>query len=108
MAREDLVLKHLKDYFKERRIFFIRMGTQNGIGLPDIVACIDGTFYGIELKDDKNGKYRMTQAQYLRLESIVASGGVACVIDKNNIEEFKFKIDRHIKINNNRFGYERR
>ena len=61
----------------------------NTIGMPDLIANVNGRFLGIEVKDDKNGAYGLTKAQKIRLRSIAKSGGVGCVIDKHNADDFK-------------------
>ncbi len=43
-------------------------------GMPDIVACIDGCFWGIEVK--REGK-QATPIQQLRMEEIEKAGGLA-------------------------------
>lgn len=88
MAREDLVLKRVKKILDDNRVFFVRCNPQNGIGIPDIIACMDG-FVGIEIKDDKNGSYGLTEAQKARGRAIVGNGGKFFIIDKNNVDEFE-------------------
>ena len=107
-SREDLVLEELKNFFKHNDIFYIRTNPQNGIGIPDLIACVNGKFFGIEVKDNIEGSYRMTQAQYRRLESIVYSGGVGCLVDKNNVLAFEDNICRKCGFENQRFGYNKK
>jgi len=51
-------------------------------GVPDIVACVQGKFIGIECKAGKN-KPTALQAKNLRM--IEKSGGVALVINEDNL-----------------------
>ena len=88
-SREDLVLKKVKEILDRYRMFFVRCNPTNGIGYPDIIACIDGRFVGIEVKDDKNGEYGVTEAQKARMRAIEKSGGYCLVIDKNNLGWFE-------------------
>lgn len=60
-------------------------GTFQKRGVPDIVASIDGVFYGIECKREKNA-YLMPQ-QKKHLIQIAEDGGVAMVV--RSLEEFK-------------------
>jgi Holliday junction resolvase len=55
-------------------------------GVPDIVACHQGKFIGIECKA---GKGKPTALQEKNLNEIFAQGGVAVLINENGIEAFK-------------------
>jgi Holliday junction resolvase len=61
-------------------------GGYGASGVPDIIACYQGKFYGIECKAGKN---RPTALQTDNLVRIAAAGGVALVIDENNVENLK-------------------
>lgn len=51
-------------------------------GVPDIVACYEGTFYGIECKAGKNPP---TKLQVKNLKQIEQAGGIAVIIDEENV-----------------------
>ncbi len=51
-------------------------------GVPDIVACINGRFLGIECKAGKN---QPTGLQMKELIAITAAGGNACVVTENDM-----------------------
>jgi hypothetical protein len=54
----------------------IHAGPHQPIGLPDIVGCYMGTFFGIEMK--MPGKEnRLTQRQEKKLRDIKKAGGIA-------------------------------
>ena len=55
-------------------------------GVPDFLICSKGRFIGVEAKA---GKGKTTALQELHLEKIRASGGIALVINENNIDELK-------------------
>lgn len=55
-------------------------------GVPDILACIEGKFFGIECKAGKN---TTTALQDKHLNDIRASGGVSLVIDDSNVDNVK-------------------
>jgi len=55
-------------------------------GVPDIVACKNGKFIGIECKA---GKGRPTALQEKNLNDIFNQGGVAILINETGIEAFK-------------------
>ena len=55
-------------------------------GVPDIVACYNGYFIGIECKAGKN---KPTELQKQNLERIEGCGGYALVINEDNIHELE-------------------
>lgn len=79
-------------YLKGHKIYHYRtqMGTMSG--LPDIIACVNGFFVGIELKrEDGKGKPSAQQLQVKK--TIEDSNGLCLIID--SIEELKLQM-RHI------------
>lgn len=59
------------------------MPVQNGmgvVGIPDIIACIDGRLVAIETKAPGKRK-NVTPNQANQLNAILAAGGVSLVID---------------------------
>ena len=58
--------------------------TKNGI--PDILACIHGRFYGLELKSD-NGRPELLQLVNLR--KIRSAGGIGILLYPKDFERFK-------------------
>jgi Holliday junction resolvase len=52
-------------------------------GVPDIVGCYHGYFFAIECKA---GKGKTTALQDKNLDAIIATGGVAVVINEDNID----------------------
>jgi Holliday junction resolvase len=52
-------------------------------GTPDILACLNGAFIGIECKA---GRGKPTQLQLRNLEKIEAAGGLAFIINDKNLE----------------------
>jgi len=53
-------------------------------GVPDIVGCYRGRFFGIECKANGN---KPTALQQMNLDRITSVGGIALVIDETNIED---------------------
>ena len=51
-------------------------------GVPDIVGCYKGRFFGIECKANGN---KPTALQQINLDKIAATGGIALVIDEKNV-----------------------
>ena len=52
-------------------------------GTPDILACLDGTFIGIEAKAGSN---KPTALQIQSLSQIDKAGGLALVINEKNLD----------------------
>ena len=65
--------------------FYPVTGGFGASGVPDIVACVEGQFLGIEVKADIK-KRGPTALQEKNLREIKATGGIALVIDAHNID----------------------
>lgn len=73
-------VKQLKDigaYY-----FYPVTGGYGGSGVPDIVGCYKGLFFGIECKAKKN---KPTALQQKNLDAITAAGGFALVVNEENM-----------------------
>lgn len=57
-------------------------GGYGGSGVPDIVACYRGLFFGIEFKAGKN---KPTKLQEKNLRDIAAAGGMQMVVNEDNV-----------------------
>jgi hypothetical protein len=73
------ILKELRAYY-----FYPVTGGFGGSGVPDIVGCYQGRFFGIECKAGKN---KPTPLQQKNLDNIKAMGGIALVINEDNIDD---------------------
>jgi|TARA_R100001244_G_scaffold91488_1_gene69239 Holliday junction resolvase len=56
--------------------FYPATGGYGRSGIPDVVACLDGQFIGIECKAGSN---KMTPLQKRELQAIEDSGGIAII-----------------------------
>lgn len=79
---KDKITKLLKSY--NVYYFFPVTGGYGMSGIPDIVCCHNGRFVAIECKAGKN---KTTALQDRQLEMIRQSGGIALVINEENIHE---------------------
>lgn len=70
------ILKNLGAYY-----FYPVTGGYGTSGVPDIVGCYRGSFFGIECKAGKN---KPTPLQQLALDNISKQGGIAMVICEDN------------------------
>ena len=79
---KKVVIKHLKDmgaYY-----FYPVTGGYGGSGVPDIVGCHKGKFFGIECKA---GKHKPTPLQDKNFHDISSAGGIALVINEANMHD---------------------
>lgn len=92
MAQEKNFENKIKAYLKEKGCyhvkFFANAFTKKGV--PDILACINGFFVGIEVKAE-NGK--VSALQIYNREHIKKSGGIAMIVKPSQWNELKNTID---------------
>ena len=75
------ILKELGAYY-----FYPVTGGYGISGVPDIVGCYQGSFFGIECKAGKN---KPTALQEKNLKAIASNGGISLVINETNIDEVR-------------------
>ncbi len=73
------ILKEHKAYY-----FYPMTGGYGRSGVPDIVGCYRGIFFGIECKAKTN---KPTALQNKNLSDIMGAGGMAMVVNENNISD---------------------
>jgi len=99
MTPEGKVKKRVKAILDEQQVYHFSP-MQNGMGragIPDIVACHNGKFIGIECKAGSN---KPTALQERELNRILNAGGEAYVINEENIEQLREELiwmNRHLK-----------
>ncbi len=74
-------LKALGAYY-----FYPVTGGYGASGVPDIIVCYKGRFFGLECKANGN---KPTALQRLNIDKINDAGGIALVIDEHNMNEVK-------------------
>ena len=77
---KKIVVQQLKDmgaYY-----FYPVTGGYGRSGVPDIVGCYEGLFFGIECKAGKN---KPTPLQEKNLKQIAEAGGLALVVNEENM-----------------------
>lgn len=67
-------------------------GMYGTAGIPDIIACIEGRFFGFEVKTE-DGK--TTKLQEATIRKILAAGGVALVV--RSVDEVRTAIDSSLR-----------
>ena len=81
----------VKAFLKEKGCWFLKTWS-TGIqreGVPDILACCNGYFLGIELKA-QNGK--PSELQLWNIEKIRKAGGIGIVLYPDQFEQFQLLI----------------
>ena len=88
MTPEGKVKAKVRKKLDEAKAYYFMPATggYGKSGVPDIVACVNGWFIGIECKAGNN---KPTALQQNNLNAIKASGGTALVINENNINELE-------------------
>lgn len=88
MTPEAKVKTQVKRILDDNHVYYFMppgMGLGRG-GIPDIIACVNGHFLGIECKA---GKGKTTALQDRELAAIQAAGGTAAIINEENIHTLK-------------------
>jgi Holliday junction resolvase len=85
---KDAVTKILKEY--NAYYFYPATGGFGRSGVPDIVACFNGYFIGIECKAGNN---TTTALQDRELAKIEFSGGIPMVVNETNIKDVREVLD---------------
>lgn len=64
-------------------------------GVPDFIGCIYGKMFSIETKSI-HSSHKVTALQQLELGKIKTAGGLALVIDENNINTLRSVLDEYL------------
>lgn len=87
-------VKKLLDSYAPRVWYFMpAMGSFGKSGVSDIIACVGGVLFAIEVKADMK-KNPPTPLQMQCLQKVQDADGAALVVDANNIEELRTLIER--------------
>lgn len=70
-------------------------GMYGTAGIPDIIACVDGRFYGFEVKNETG---KPTKLQDATIRKILAAGGTALVV--RSVDEVKAVVNGISAMNN--------
>jgi len=83
-AKVVKILKELSVYY-----FYPVTGGFGRSGVPDIICCVNGYFFGIECKAGKNTPTPLQEAE---MQKIRNAGGHTLVVNELNIEELREKL----------------
>ena len=94
MTPEAKVKNAVKKLLTERGAYYFMPATggYGRSGVPDIVGCYKGIFFGIECKA---GRGTTTALQDRELDSITKNGGTAIIINEHNLGELKKALDEY-------------
>lgn len=90
MGKEKEFEKKVKDFLRSNKpkVWFFKnwAGPYSQSGIPDIIACVNNHFVGIEVKAS-DGK--PSSLQIRNIELIKAAGGIGYILYPNDFEKFK-------------------
>lgn len=91
---ESKVKARIKKLLAEYNVYYaMPIGTMFGnSGVPDFLCCVKGRFLAIEAKA---GKGRTTALQEKHLADIREAGGLALVVNEDNLDELKELLCRY-------------
>ena len=92
MTPEGKVKKKCVAYLKEigAYYFFPATGGYGKSGVPDIVGCYKGKFFGIEVKAGNN---KPTELQKHQLKLITEAGDIAMVVNENTLHSMEYRLN---------------
>ena len=84
MTPEAKVKKKVVSYLKQMGAYYFYpvTGGYGRSGVPDIVGCWEGLFFGIECKAGKN---KPTPLQQKNLDEIAKAGGINLIVNEDNM-----------------------
>lgn len=88
MGPEKAFENKIKLYLKEKGAWILKTWS-NGIqrqGVPDILACVNGYFVGIEVKAEKG---KPSDLQLWNIKKIKEAGGIAMVVYPKDFDNMK-------------------
>jgi Holliday junction resolvase len=92
MAAEKQFETKIKKFLDEKGCYYIKhfANAYTKSGIPDILACVNGHFVGIEVKAP-NGK--PSELQLYNIKEINETSGFGVVLYPNQFEDFKMLVD---------------
>lgn len=94
MAAEKNFENKVKKFLKENGCWYVKYwggGDFTKSGVPDVLACVNGYFMGIEVKGPKG---KPSELQIYNLRKIIRSNGIAILLYPKDFEQFKEFVGR--------------
>lgn len=94
MTPEGKVKKKVREVLQALRAYYVMpmTGGYGNSGAPDFVVCFESQFIGIECKAAKG---KLTALQKKNLAEIESAGGLAIVVNEENVNELKEKLIKY-------------
>ena len=88
MLAEKKFESTVKRFLKAHNIYHFKVwgGGFQTAGIPDLIACVNGKFVGIEIKAAQG---KASKLQLFNIQNIKESGGVGLILYPQDFEEFK-------------------
>ena len=99
MAAEKIFENKVKKYLSSlNKCWYTKIwgGGYQKAGIPDLLACINGVFFSIELKGSKG---RPSDLQKWNTKNINGAGGIGIILYPEGFEEFKDLVQEVIQCN---------
>lgn len=77
MSEQDIQRKIIK-WLEENECYVVKVISASRVGIPDILACVDGHFVAIEVKKPET-KTNVSALQKYNLDKVALSGGYSLV-----------------------------
>lgn len=75
--KESVIQSKIINYLKSRGAYVVKTISTSKAGVPDVLACYKGRFYGFEIKNETG---EPSFLQVYNIEKIRASGGIAGIV----------------------------
>ena len=85
---ESKVKKHVVEILKREGVYYFYpvTGGFGRSGIPDIICCLNGRFFGIECKAGTNKPTALQEAEMARIR---LAGGKTLVVNETNLNDVK-------------------
>ena len=90
--REKNIENRIKTYLKSKGVWHVKYFANSftPVGIPDILACCNGRFLAIEVKNETG---KTSPLQDYNLAEIEKCGGFALVVRPQNFNDFKLIVE---------------
>ena len=92
MAAEKQFENKIKKYLQDKGCWLVKFfaNRMTLVGVPDILACVNGWFVAVEVKAE-NGK--MSKLQFYQMTKILQAGGIHVILYPDGFEDFKALVE---------------
>lgn len=88
MATEQEIQKKIITYLESQGCYIVKVISAAKSGVPDIIGCYEGVFFGIEVKTPTT-RNRVSKLQEYNLDKIQEAGGHSLVAwELSQVEDF--------------------